>query len=160
MSVSDPLDNRILAAVQSDFPVCRRPFRELARKLEVGEDLLLARVRSLREQGVIRRFGAVFDSRRLGYVSTLVALEVPNEEDLPGVAAAVNRYPEATHNYQREDRFNLWFTLIARSRERIGEIISRVASLETVAGVMDLPAEELYKIRASFTPLDDETGEA
>jgi len=155
----DSLDKSILAAVQEKFPVCPRPFGRLAEKLGVGETLLLERVRRLREHGVIRRFGAVFDSRRLGYLSTLVAVRIPNQADLPAVAQAVNRYPEVTHNYQRADTFNLWFTLIASSAGRIEEIISRVRALDGVAQVQNLPAEAIYKIRASFKPLNEQKGE-
>ena len=63
-----------------------------------------------------------------------------------------NRFDEVTHNYERENRFNLWFTLIAQSRERIGEIISRVKSLPGVEEVRDLPADEMYKIKVNFRP--------
>ncbi|MEA2064547.1 MAG: Lrp/AsnC family transcriptional regulator [Gemmatimonadota bacterium] len=160
MTPLDNLDNRIMARVQSDFPVCERPFRELARQLDVSEAVVLERVRLLRECGVIRRFGAVFDSRKLGYSSTLAAVCIPDEDDLPRVAGAVNRYPEVTHNYQRQGcRFNLWFTVIAESGQRIEEILSQVAALEGVAGVKNLPAEALYKVNASFKPLEGSGGE-
>ena len=159
MTTPDSIDNRILAAVQDGFPVCERPFRQIARDLGLDETDLIERIRRLRESGVIRRFGAVLDSRKLGYHSTLVAVRIPNHEDLPAVAGAVSRYPEVTHNYQRDDRFNLWFTLIARNTERIEEIIARVRALEGVAQVQNLPAQAVYKIRAGFKPLEDKKEE-
>ena len=156
MITLDSFDNSILAAIQDEFPVCQQPFREIAGNLGVDEKVLIERLRRLREHGVIRRFGAVFDSRKLGYFSTLVAVCIPNQDDLPSVARTVNQYPEVTHNYQRDDRFNLWFTLIASSTERIEKILARVTALDGVAQVRNLPAQELYKIRASFKPLDRE----
>ena len=149
----DPLDKSILASIQYEFPVCRRPFREIAEDLGIDEKVLIERLRRLREHGVIRRFGAVFDSRKLGYFSTLVAVRIPNRDDLPAVARSVNQYPEVTHNYQRDDRFNLWFTLIASGTERIEKILARVAALDGVAQVQNLPAQEIYKIRATFKPI-------
>jgi DNA-binding Lrp family transcriptional regulator len=149
----DSLDNSILSSIQDEFPVCQRPFREIARSLCVDENVLIEKLRRLREHDIIRRFGAVFDSRKLGYFSTLVAVRIPNRDDLPAIARSVNQYPEVTHNYQRDDRFNLWFTLIASSPERIEKILARVAALDGVAQVQNLPAQELYKIRASFKPL-------
>lgn len=154
MITLDPLDNSILAAIQDEFPVCRRPFRDIAGNLGVDEKVLIEKLHRLREHGVIRRFGAVFDSRKLGYFSTLVAVRIPNRDDLPAVARSVNQYPEVTHNYQRDDRFNLWFTLIASGTERIEKILARVAALDSVAQVQNLPAQELYKIRARFKPLE------
>ena len=159
MSTTDPVQNLILNAIQDGFPVCRHPFRELARKLGIEESLLIEKIKLLKKQGVIRRFGAVFDSRKLGYLSTLVAVRIPEPDHLTAVAEAVNRYSEVTHNYQRDDSFNLWFTLIAPSAERIEEVIQQVADLEGVAQVQNLPAQELYKIRASFKSLDRKSGE-
>lgn len=158
MSGNDGLDGRILDRVQSGFPVCERPFAELADEIGIEEDELIARIKTLREQGVIRRFGAVFDSRKLGYVSTLVGVKIPNQDDIPAVAAEVNTYLEVTHNYQRVDEYNLWFTLIAASQERIEQIIQRIGSLPQVAEIRNLPALRLYKIKADFRATGTESG--
>ena len=53
---------------------------------------MLARVRDLFASGAARRFGAVFDSRSLGYDSTLCAVDVP-VADLEAVAACSRRIP-------------------------------------------------------------------
>ena len=152
MNSLEPVDKRILGAVQSGFPVCERPFSEIAGSIGISEQSLIERIEALKERRIIRRFGAVFDSRKLGYVSTLVAVRIPDAGHVPAVAAEINRFDEVTHNYERENRFNLWFTLIAQSRERIGEIISRVESLPGVEEVRDLPADEMYKIKVNFRP--------
>ncbi len=150
MNGMDALDARVLDMVQSDFPVCERPFEQLAGQLEIDEDELLERVRKLKESGIIRRFGAVFDSRKLGYVSTLVGVKIPDQDDIPVVAAVVNEYPEVTHNYQRLDEYNLWFTLIAAGQKRIESIIATVGSMPQVAEIRNLPALKLFKIKANF----------
>ncbi|MCE5271273.1 Lrp/AsnC family transcriptional regulator [bacterium] len=147
-------DNLVLGAVQSGFPAVERPFAEIGRSLGLSEQEVLDTLRSLVERRVIRRFGAVFDSHRLGYVSTLVAVRIPEPERLPEVAAAVGRYLEVTHNYERTDRFNLWFTLIAESPARMETILAQVAALPGVAEVRSLPQLDLYKVRAEFRPLE------
>lgn len=158
MSQTDSLDNRILGAIQSNFPVDERPFRIIAEKIGESEETVIDRVKSLFESKVIRRFGAVFDSRRLGYVSTLVGVRIPDPEHLPAVARHVSRYPEVTHNYERADSYNLWFTLIAENPGRIAVILQQVRGLPGVAEVRDLPQVELYKINASFKPLEPGAG--
>jgi DNA-binding Lrp family transcriptional regulator len=152
----ESLDNLIINAVQSDFPVEKRPFAALAEKIGIGEELLIERLRALKDSGEVRRFGAIFDSRRLGYVSTLVGLRIPDENRIPEVAAAVSAYPEVTHNYQREDSYNLWFTLIAENDERIDGILKTIAALEPVAEVRNLPALALYKINAQFRTIAEQ----
>ncbi|HUU27871.1 MAG TPA: AsnC family transcriptional regulator [archaeon] len=156
MTRLDSLDQRILGAIQSDFPVCERPFKKIAEKLGISEETLIRRVAALKERKIIRRFGPVFDSRKLGYASTLVALRIPDPDRIESVAAEINAFSEVTHNYEREDCYNLWFTVIASTRARILEITDKVASLEGVAEVIDLPAEEVYKIRAQFEPTGEE----
>ena len=146
----DTVDGKVLERVQNNFPVCERPFEQLADEIGISEDELLERLKSLSESGVIRRFGAVFDSRKLGYVSTLVGVRIPDPNDIPIVAAEVSKYLEVTHNYQRADRFNLWFTLIAASQQRIETIIGRIGGMPQVAEIHDLPAERLYKIKVNF----------
>lgn len=152
MTSLDAIDKRILGAIQSGFPVCERPFLKVAESIGISEDTLIKKIKTLKENRIIRRFGAVFDPRKLSYVSTLVAVRIPDAERIPAVAAEINRFSELTHNYERENRFNLWFTLIAESRERIEEIIGRVESLPGVEEVHDLPADEMYKIRVDFRP--------
>lgn len=150
------LDNRILDAVQSGFPVDARPFAALGEKLGIEENILIERLKEMKDGGTVRRFGAIFDSRRLGYKSTLVGLRIPDESRIPEVAAVINTFDEVTHNYQRGDSFNLWFTLIAESEQRIGEILGRIEALEPVAEVRNLPALALYKIKAQFRTMAEQ----
>ena len=152
MSDLDSVDKLLLGAIQSNFPVCEEPFARIGKEIGLQEQEVIRRIESLMERKIIRRFGAVFDSRKLGYVSTLVGAKIPDPAGLPAVAERVNKFSEVTHNYQRADVYNLWFTLIAASRERIEAILDEIRSLPEVEEVRDLPAEELYKIKVDFKP--------
>ena len=138
---------RLIDLLQSDFPLVERPYAALGERLGLSEAMCFGKVKALVSSGIVRRIGASFDSRRLGYVSTLVALAVPPER-LDAVAAQVGALPNVTHNYSRDGRFNLWFTLIARSREEIEAIVREQAKAATEA--IELPAEKTYKLRATF----------
>jgi len=145
----DDTDRRLLNRIQSDFPITRNPYAEIGRELGLSEGEVLARVDRLREQGVIRRIGGNFSPDRLGYVSTLCAAEVP-EGAVERFAAAVNRHPGVTHNYLREHRFNVWFTVIASSREEIEAHLESIRRETGVAKILNLPATHVFKIRAQF----------
>lgn len=148
------LDRRVLDRIQASFPVSSRPFATLAKDLGVTEADVLASVRSMKASGVIRRIGAIFDSHRLGYRSTLCAIAVP-EDRVEEVAALISEYPNVTHNYEREDRYNVWFTLIAHNAARIQAILDEIAETTGIDDMLDLPATRLFKIKVDF----DFTGE-
>jgi len=152
----DNEDKRILSLLQTEFPVVARPFDALAERLGTEPAALLARVRRLAEGGVIRRIGPVFDSRRLGYTSTLAAARVPAER-LAEVAERVSRLPGVTHNYERRGDYNLWFTLTARSEKEIAETLDTLRR-ETGLEFYSLPALAMYKIRAVFNTVDTPSG--
>ena len=147
----DDLDRRILNALQHDFPLCARPYDVLAQRLGVEAEVLWRRVTALLDTGVIRRLGASFDSRILGFSSTLAAIRVrPERVDL--ATQTIGRYPEVTHSYLRDHEFNIWFTIIAAGEQRLNEILQEVRtelSLDA-SDVMNLPMKRLFKLDARF----------
>ena len=143
------LDKAILNAVQEDFPIVPHPFAAIAKKLQIDENTLLARLNSLKNDGYLKRFGAFFDSKALGYEGTLLAMRVADEK-MQDVAAAVNRYQGVTHNYERSGEYNLWFTLQTSSDEQKNKIIDEISSIPGVEKILDLEAEKTYKVRVRF----------
>ena len=147
----DKLDYRILDALQNEFPLSEMPYDILAEKLEISGDELWRRVQGLIENGVIRRMGASIDSRKLGYSSTLAVISVPAER-VDEAAAVVGGYPEVTHSYLRDDKFNIWFTVIAYDNDRIAAILEEIRSALSLepAAVLNLPDTKLFKLDARF----------
>jgi DNA-binding Lrp family transcriptional regulator len=151
----DDLDRRLLDRILRNFPVEPRPFEILARELGTDEATVIDRVRALHDARVVRQIGPVFDLHRLGYVSTLCAANV-GADAVDTVAAQVNVYAEVTHNYLREAEFNMWFTLVAHSQQRIDEILQAVRKLPGVTDVISLPADRTFKINVHFATGDAE----
>lgn len=144
----DSLDKAILNEIQSHFPIVSRPYAEVGDRVGAPEAEVMRRVQAMMESGVIRRIGANFTSRKLGYTSTLCAAHVP-EERLAHFVEVVNRYPGVTHNYLRRHHFNVWFTLIAESVERLDQILAEISAASGVE-VLSLPAQEVFKIKVDF----------
>jgi siroheme decarboxylase len=145
----DDLDRAILNEIQSHFPIESQPYAEVGRRVGASEAEVLARVMKMAEAGIIRRLGANFTSRKLGYTSTLVAARVA-PESLDHFVAVVNRYPGVTHNYLRRHRYNVWFTLIAESEERLNGILEEISAAAVVEEILSLPAQEVFKIKVDF----------
>ena len=145
----DTIDKAILNRIQSDFPIEPRPYETIARELGLTEDQVLQRVQALRTEGIIRRIGGNFVPHKVGFVSTLCAAKVP-EDQIEAFAAVVNKYTGVTHNYQRENAFNIWFTFIAPSREEIAQNLDRISRETGVTTILNLPATKVFKIKAQF----------
>jgi DNA-binding Lrp family transcriptional regulator len=148
-SALDGTDRAILNRIQSDFPIARRPYLVLAEELGMEERDLIERVARLRQSGIIRRIGGNFVPGKLGYVSTLCAARVPAGQ-VARFAEAVNRHPGVTHNYLRDNTFNVWFTFIAPSMAEIDAKLRRIAEETGVVDILNLPATKVFKIRAQF----------
>jgi len=145
----DELDKTILNRIQTRFPLTSRPFADIAREVGTTEDEVLARVARLKESDIIRRIGGNFVPGKVGFVSTLCAAQVP-EENLDRFAQTVNAFPGVTHNYLRENSFNVWFTFIAPSMEIIKTNLARIARKTGVEKILNLPATHVFKIKAKF----------
>jgi DNA-binding Lrp family transcriptional regulator len=150
-AVTDPTDIKLLELMQAAVPVCERPFAELARRTGVSEEDALGRVQRLKEARVIRQISAIFDTRSLGYASSLVAARV-DPARVDEAAAVINRHPGVSHNYLRNHAFNLWFTIAIAPTSTLGlertvEILQRQAGAEAMRL---LPTLKLYKIGVQF----------
>jgi DNA-binding Lrp family transcriptional regulator len=142
----DEFDNAIVNRLHGGFPLIERPFAMVAADLGLAEEDLIARVRQLLEQGVLTRFGPMYQIERAGGAFSLAALRVP-PADFDRVAAIVNALPEVAHNYEREHAYNMWFVLATEQPEGIARAIARIER-ETGLPVLNLP-----KLREFFVGL-------
>ena len=149
----DDTDKKIITFIQGGFPVSARPYADIGAELGLGEDQVIERIKAIKDSGEIRRMGASFDSRKLGYSSTLCAVHVP-EEKLEAAVKVINSYLYVTHNYERNHHYNVWFTVIAPSRERIGEILSEMERRAGIGPIINLPAKRLFKIQVDLPVID------
>jgi len=145
----DDMDRAILNLIQSDFPITPRPYLAIAQRLGFSENAVIKRLDRLKKKGIIRRIGGNFVPEKLGFISTLCAARVP-EDKIQSFAKAVNRYPGVTHNYQRDNKYNVWFTFIAPSMKEIEENLENISRQTGIKKIINLPATKVFKIRAHF----------
>ena len=145
----DQTDRKILQVIQSDFPLVERPYLQIAETVGITEREVIERIGRMQEEGVIRRLGGLFDSRKLGYTGTLCAMQVP-PEDIERVAEIVNQYHGVTHNYLRNHHYNLWFTLLAESEARLNNILNEIGNRTGITDILNLPAVNVFKVRVNF----------
>lgn len=145
--VAHEIDTQLLDVIQNNFPICERPYAEFARELNVDEELVLERIQALRDSGTIRQISAIFDTRHLGYTSSLVAAKVAVERQ-DEAAEVFSMHPGVSHNYLREHDFNIWFTVAVPPDSELGleQTISLLGELAGVEAIRPLPTLKLHKI--------------
>jgi DNA-binding Lrp family transcriptional regulator len=161
----DKTDRKLLDTLQNDFPLTGKPYRKIASILGVSEEDIILRLKTLKDARIIRRIGAIFDSKKLGYCSTLCAMRVPDDR-IDEVVRIVNQYPGVTHNYIRSIQhpvssiqhpvYNMWFTITARSQQKLSMIMDEIREKSEIQDLIGLPAVRLFKIKVSFSMLDEE----
>ncbi|MBE0428798.1 MAG: Lrp/AsnC family transcriptional regulator [Thermoleophilia bacterium] len=151
----DATDKKLVTMIQSRFPVTERPYAALGEQLGISEDEVIERLEAIKESGEIRRMGASFDSRKLGYSSTLCAVHVP-EDMLDRAIEAINAFHNITHNYERDHYYNVWFTVIAPGPKRIDEILREIEDQAGIGPIINLPALRLFKIQVDLPVLDEQ----
>ncbi len=140
----DDTDRTIINALQGDFPVSAAPFADAASSLDMDADTLIDRIDGMLSEGVLSRFGPLFDAEAMGGAVTLSAMTVPDTE-FDAVADIVNGYPEVAHNYERQHLLNMWFVVAAESRGIIDGVLSDIQE-RTGLVVHDMPKQEEFFI--------------
>lgn len=164
MSEMNDKEAELLVAVQRGIPVAERPFAVLAERCGMSENAVISFVQRLLNSGEARRFGAVFDSRRLGYRSALCCMRIPDEQ-ISDIAQHVVALRGVTHAYQRgwvdelppesagapgQNKWpNFWFTLAAPAKNFSQEL----DALRTACAphcIYELPSLNRFKIDVIF----------
>ena len=151
-------DKELLNEIQWTFPLVTRPFDTIAKKFDTTPEIIKEKLNNLKEIGVLRQLSAIFDTRKLGYTSSLVAMEIEHDQ-LEHVASQINRHPGVSHNYERDHQFNLWFTLAVPPGADLNSELEKFNVLNGIKKVRMLPTLQLFKIGVKLDMVDDKKHE-
>ena len=152
----ETVDREICNVIQSDFPLVDRPFLKIAENLGTTEDDVMSRLKELKRINVVRQIGAIFDTRRLGYKTTLVAMRIP-ADSLDDAAQVINRHPGVSHNYARDGHFNLWFTLAVSPFEDMDQTLDAMEKETGAEATRKMPTIKFFKIGVNFDMVKQES---
>jgi DNA-binding Lrp family transcriptional regulator len=160
MRMLTDLEQRVILALQRDLEVTPRPFLEVAEQLGVPEEELLAAIRSLMDQGYIRRFGATLRHQKSGFAANvLVVWRVP-ESELTATGKRLAAYREVSHCYARTPApswpYNLYTMIHGKTPEDCTLTAARMAEETGVADYQMLFSEtELKKTTMRYFKEED-----
>ncbi|HEX6293172.1 MAG TPA: chlorite dismutase family protein [Herpetosiphonaceae bacterium] len=152
----DATDKKLVNTMQWKFPVVSRPWQALAQEVGTTEADVMQRIGRLREIGVVRQISPIFDTRKLGYKSSLVAVRAAPER-IDEAAAVINSHPGVSHNYRRDHYFNIWFTIAVPPEQDLETEVTRLTNRAGVEKVRMLPTLKMYKIAVKLDMEQDET---
>ncbi len=154
----DIIDKKILERIQTNLPLCSRPFLSIAEELSLEEDLVIERVKRMIEMGSVRRLAPIINTQAVGRSATLAAMRVP-EDRIKDVSEIINGYDGVSHNYLRKGRgkdipYNIWFTMSASNEHKL---MDELKEIETRTGltVRSLPTLRKFKIGVKFKIYDE-----
>jgi len=152
------MKQEILSRIQKKFPLVAKPFKSIADELGISEDEVLAILQEEKEKNIIRQTSAIFDTKRLGYKSSLVAFKIA-KEDIDDAVEIINSHPGISHNYERNHDFNIWFTLAVAPDSILGleKTLEILSTLTKAQDYIMLPTLKLFKIsvKLNTTGKDD-----
>ena len=145
----DETEKRIIQLIQGDIPLDVRPFAVLAEKLGIGEDELIERVKSLKQRGIIRRFGATLRHQEAGFSANAMVAWIVPEQSIEEVGNAMAEFREVTHCYQRQShqdwKYNLYTMIHGESDEQCREIAEKMSAETGVTDYVLLFSEKEFK---------------
>jgi len=145
------MKDEVLSRIQKKFPLCPRPFERIGDELGISEDKVLDILQEQKEAGIIRQTSAIFDTKRLGYKSSLVAFKI-KEEDIDKAVEILNAHPGISHNYERNHDFNIWFTIAVEPDSLLGleGTVKLLAEMTGAEEFIILPTLKLFKINVKL----------
>ncbi len=145
------MKNEILSRIQKKFPLVPKPFKAIANELNMTEDEVLSILQKEKADGIIRQTSAIFDTKRLGYKSSLVAFKIPHAK-IDDAVKIINSHPGISHNYERNHDFNIWFTLGVAPDSKLGleRTVEILAKLTKANDYIILPTLKLFKINVKL----------
>ncbi|MGV8074221.1 MAG: Lrp/AsnC family transcriptional regulator [Syntrophobacteraceae bacterium] len=151
----DPINRVLIDRIQRSFPLVSKPYDALSEGLGIDGDGVRDRIRLLKEKGVVRQIGAIFNAGALGYRSSLVAMAVP-ESEIERAAEVINRHPGVSHNYLRPGgAYNVWYTLAAPPCKILEAVVKELSEAAGGWSSLILPALKKFKLAVVLNVLEE-----
>ena len=125
------LEKKIISLLQTDIPVVKRPFLEMAQKIGITEDKFLAVLKDLDSRGIIRRFGATIKHQKSGFKANAMVAWKVDEEKVEETGNIMTEFHEITHCYRRNPapgwKYNLYTMVHASNKDECYAIVKKIS---------------------------------
>ena len=126
------LEKKVIALLQTDIPVVKRPFKEMGEKIGVSEEEFLSVLKDLDSRNMIRRFGATLKHQKSGFKANAMVAWKVDEDQVEATGNIMATFQEITHCYRRNPapgwKYNLYTMVHATSEEACYAIVKKIAN--------------------------------
>ena len=155
------IEKRVIAAIQGNIEVTSRPYRQIAKSLDIPEERLLEILQKLCARGVIRRFGATIRHQKSGFTANAMVAWQVEEDRIETVGKIMASFRQVSHCYRRNPTgdwpSNLYTMIHARDEASCRETARKMAEKSGVAEYALLfSRRELKKTSMQYFPNRDE----
>ncbi|MGI6453451.1 MAG: Lrp/AsnC family transcriptional regulator [Syntrophomonadaceae bacterium] len=145
----DGIDRKIIELLQGDIPLTHRPFNKLADQLGIGEKEVVNRVSKMRDQGLIRRWGAILRHQAAGYSENAMVAWRIEPESADHVGSLLAAYKEVSHCYLRQVPqdfgYNLFTMVHASEKTELKKVIDDMAGKSGIKDYLVLKSLKEFK---------------
>ena len=151
------LEKKIVALLQDDIAITKRPYLEISKQLNIPEETLLQQLKDLYKRGIIRRFGATIRHQKSGFeANAMVAWQV-DEDYIDEAGKQMASLKAVTHCYRRNPTddwpYNLYTMIHAKNEESCWEIARKLAKKASVdTYTLLFSRKELKKTSMKYFP--------
>jgi len=151
------LEKKIIALIQGDIAIIKRPYFQMAQRLSISEETLLKTLKELCKKGVIRRFGATLRHQKSGYTANVMAAWQVEEDRIEEVGQKMSRFRQVSHCYRRNPAegwpYNLYTMIHGKDEASCLKIVQEIAEKTGVSRYTLLfSKKELKKTSMEYFP--------
>ena len=143
----DEIDIRILEMLQEN---CKIGNTHISNELSISESTVRYRVERLEKKGIISRYTALLNPRKVGLNVTAVMLIKVTPQSIKDVSSELSKYKELRHLFRSTGIYDLISVLNARDISHLNKLMEKI---KLTPGVRELNVEvatELIKLDPVF----------
>ena len=139
----------LIEIIQAGLPLVARPYQEIAQRLGWSEQLVIEKLKTMIDAGIIKRLGVVVRHHELGYRANAMVVWDVADEEIDQLGEKLGVQDCVTLCYQRprmlpEWPYNLFCMVHGRDRD---EVLECIATMAEGLGLDNVPHTVLFSGR-------------
>jgi Lrp/AsnC family transcriptional regulator for asnA, asnC and gidA len=125
----DKMDLMIIRSLTKD---ARKPYKEIAKELEISDTTVRKRIRRMLDEGIIKQFNVMLDFHKIGrIIKAFIGLRIVPQK-LNDVVKKLEQNPDVQVLYRTTGNVDLFVEVIFRDMEELNHFLETELNMEGV----------------------------